>query len=117
TDLRGGPPRRRVAGADAVDDRAADCRPGPGRDRDLQPGGLLVGVLACARAARLAGALHAAARTLQLPECVRSRLAAARGRELHRARARARSVRAASTVLRRRSDGGGGQGLMADADG
>src|SRR5262249_11418951 len=72
------------------------------RRRDLQPRGLLVRVLPRARAARFTGALHDAARALQLPERVRDRLAAARRRQLPRARAGAGGVRVPPTILHRR---------------
>ena len=55
-----------------------------------------------ARAARLAGALHDAARALQLPERLRDRLAAARGRQLHRLVPVHRGLRPPAALLRRR---------------
>ena len=110
-DLRGGAPRRRDPGAHVLGDRAADHRPRPRRDGGLQPGGLLVRVLPGARAARLAGALHDAARAVQFPERLRHRLAPARRGELHRARPGDRRLRAAPTLLRRRPDRGRGKGI------
>ena len=101
-DLRGGPPRRRDPRAHLLDDRAAGHRSRPGRHRGVQPGGVLVGVLPGAGAAGLAGALHHAARTVQLPERLRHRLAPARRGELRRAGAGDYRLRAAATLLRRR---------------
>src|SRR5207302_275770 len=114
--VRGGARRWRVAGAYALQDRSAGRVAGPRRGCDLQSGRILVRVLAGARAARLAGAFHDAARPVQFSKRVRNRLAAARGGQLHRPRAGDDRVRPASALLRRRPDGGRGQRLRMTVD-